>query len=143
MRLQEDSRTIDFTVIDYQFPEIEKGKYDEYDANWLTVQVDYNEGEATFEDSCGLSFELAEFAERLTDVIEGREDFCQSDFMEPYLKFTVEKIGSRFEFQMEFICDVENGEAGVLSVTEICDEDRLREILDETVEMVSMFPKRK
>lgn len=142
MRLQEDSRTIDFTVIDYQFPEIEKGKYDEYDANWLTVQVDYNEGEATFEDSCVLSFELAGFAERLEDLLEGREDSCQSDFMEPYLKFTVEKKGSRFEFQMEFVCDVECGEAGVLTITEICDEDRLREIREGLEEIILGFPKR-
>ncbi len=142
MRLQDDNRTVDFSVIDYQFPKMDKGKYDEYDANWLTIQVDCNDGEATFEDSCVLSFELAEFAERIEDLLEGREDFCQSDFMEPYLKFTVEKIGNRFEFQMEFVCDVENGEAGVLTVTEMCDEDRLREIADELADIIAGFPKR-
>lgn len=71
MRLQEDNRRVDFSVIDYQFPKMDKGKYDEYDANWLIIQVDCNDGEATFEDSCVLSFELAEFAERLEDLLEG------------------------------------------------------------------------
>lgn len=58
------------------------------------------------------------------------------------MKFTVEKIGSRFEFQMEFVCDVENREAGVLTVAEMCDEDRLREIEEELADIIAAFPKR-
>ena len=144
MRLEEENKSIEFSVLDYQFPDLEDDA-DEYDANWLTVQVVYTEGGAdmTFTDSCILSWEIGSFLSELTKVIDGEIDSCCSEFMEPYLSFSVQRIGDRFEFEMRFICDVENDEAGVICVTQICDETELRDIYEDLSEFDDEFPHRR
>lgn len=144
MRIEDRNKTIEFGILGYQFPDAgcSKPNDPDYDANWLTVQVNYSEDgtTATFQDSCVLTWELKEFAEALAEIIADRETGYISDFMEPYLKFAVAKAGDKFTFTIDFVCDVSDGEWKKICATQFIDRGQLKAIQDEVKQYLTAYP---
>lgn len=144
MRIDDRNKTIEFGILGYQFPNAGRSKPNDpdYDANWLTVQVNYTEDGTTahFQDSCVLTWELQEMAEALTDILADRETAYISDFMEPYLKFAVAKAGDKFTFTIDFVCDVSEGEWKKINTTQLMDREQLSTICDEIKHYLTTYP---
>jgi hypothetical protein len=108
MTIQQDNTALTFRVTDYQFPDVEKGQTEfDYDANWLNVEILYSDftGSYRYLASCIMTVELMELIEGINDVIDGRKFLYISDFMEPFLKFVVGKLGQSISIGIEFIYD--------------------------------------
>ena len=89
MILHQGNKSIEFTIVNYQYPEKSPSKEGfDYDANWLMCEVKYSDAKTneTYKDACLLTDELADMVEELSEILDGSEDGYISDFMEPYLK---------------------------------------------------------
>lgn len=68
MILQNEDQYIEFTIKDYEFPDIISA-HDEfnYDANWLICEVKYRDKKdtVTYQDPCLLTYELVEVSDAL------------------------------------------------------------------------------
>lgn len=110
VKFTEENKHLEFHVLGYEFPE--KGKKgDTYDANWLVVQIDYQDDQLTFseKDTCLLSFELQDLTESIDDVLVGKETGLLMTFMEPYLTFAITQVGEVYAVQIRFVYDTSDG----------------------------------
>ena len=85
MILHQGNKSIEFTIVNYQYPEKRPSKEGfDYDANWLMCEVKYSDAETneTYKDAYLLTDELADMVEELSEIIDGSEDGYISDFME-------------------------------------------------------------
>ena len=86
MILHQGNKSIEFTIVNYQYPEKRPSKEGfDYDANWLMCEFKYSDAETneTYKDACLLTDELADMVEELSKILDGSEDGYISDFMEP------------------------------------------------------------
>lgn len=76
------------TVIDYEFPEVHD---DQYDSNWLIIEIRATRAKDSWSASypCMLTGELAELADWLDAVADGKNTTARLDFIEPNLHFEV------------------------------------------------------
>lgn len=76
------------TVIDYEFPEVHD---DRYDSNWLIIEIRATHAKDSWSASypCMLTGELAELADWLDAVADGKNTTLQLGFFEPNLHFEV------------------------------------------------------
>jgi hypothetical protein len=108
MTIHQDNTALTFRVTDYQFPDVDKGQTGfDYDANWLNIEILYSDSTGSYRylASCIMTVELMELIEGINDVIDGRKFLYISDFMEPFLKFVVGKLGQSIAIGIEFIYD--------------------------------------
>jgi hypothetical protein len=105
----ENNKCLNLSILDYQFP-VKKGM-DNFDANWLTVKIEYtlNEESQTWTDNCLLSDELESLTEDIDAIIEDKETGMITEFMEPYLKFAITRVGDIFAVQIRFVYDTSDG----------------------------------
>lgn len=69
MILHQGNKSIEFTIVNYQYPEKRPSKEGfDYDANWLMCEVKYSNAETneTYKDACLLTDELADMVEELS-----------------------------------------------------------------------------
>lgn len=100
------NKNIFFDIIGYEFNYVKKMDY--YDANWLTVNIRYTDSntDKSFTDNCILTYELANLVQQIEDIISGKESGLITEFMEPYLKFSVTKVKDIYAVQIRFVCDI-------------------------------------
>ena len=98
------------TVIDYEFPEVHD---DRYDSNWLIIEIRATRAK----DSCSAAYpcmltgELAELADWLDAVADGKNATLQLGFFEPNLHFEVTESAPK---KLCVYIDAELKPAGVL-----------------------------
>lgn len=148
LRLKRDKRDIRMDIVDYQFfyrsvcPQL--GAFDE-DANWLRVSIlAHHEGAYhQFCDSCLLTTELTELAEQAQAALDGRVRRYKSDFMEPYLTFSIaRRTPESYRVGLAFVIDTHFPDWKRVSVSEICSRERMLEIRDALAQMAQRFPVR-
>ncbi len=125
---QENSKRLVFDILGYQFPNIAKGD-DDYDANWLTVSIEYSDGQLSFQktDYCLLSFELEELIGKMDGIISGAETGLMTDFLEPYLALAVTKAENTYAVQIRYVYDTTDG---IWKDVYICQSMSLQELID-------------
>lgn len=103
--LSDDNKNILFDIIDYEFSYFKKMDY--YDANWLTVNIRYTDNytDKSYTDNCILTYELDDLVKQIDNIIDGKESGLITEFMEPYLKFSVTKTKDIYAVQIRFVCE--------------------------------------
>lgn len=98
------------TVIDYEFPEV---RDDRYDSNWLIIEIRATHAKNSWSASypCMLTGELAELADWLDAVADGKNTTLQLGFFEPNLHFEVTESAPK---KLCVYIDAELKPAGVL-----------------------------
>lgn len=101
--ITDNTKSIRFDVFDYQFEF--KRTMDEFDANWLTVIIEYSDNSVkqTYMDSCILTYELEDTIKEIDLIIDNKKTELVSEFMEPYLNFSVIRAKDIFTFQISFV----------------------------------------
>lgn len=103
---EEGTKRLVFSITGYQFPF--ETVTNEYDANWLMVQVDYSDAgvENTYIEPCLLSFELESLVNEIRGIIQGKETGMITDFLEPNLKLLITKVGELYAVQIRFVYEM-------------------------------------
>ncbi len=88
MLLKNQNSHFEMTVIDYEFPEVHD---DRYDSNWLIIEIRATLAKDSWSASypCMLTGELADLADWLDAVADGKTTSARLDFIEPNLHFEV------------------------------------------------------
>ena len=99
------NKNILFDITDYEF--IYCKKMDYYDANWLTVNIRCTDNctDKSYKDNCILTYELDNLVKQIDNIIDGKESGLITEFMEPYLKFSITKTKDIYAVQIRFVCD--------------------------------------
>ncbi len=141
----EGEKKIEFNVINYEYPERVATEDYDYDANWLTVEIAYSCGDDknTYYDSCLLTSELIELIDRIDDLLAGKETGFITDFMEPYLKFSVTKVGDLFAVQIRFVYDTADGQWKEIYVSQGVSFQELKSLSLAGRQLCERFPERK
>lgn len=138
----ENKKRLEISILGYEF-ELSKG-IDVYDANWLTVKFDYmsNEQVCSFTDNCLLANELEYLAISIKDIINGKETGIISDFIEPYLKFALTKVGDMYAVQIRFTYDT-TGNWKEIYISQGMNREEICKMSDELQKLSNHFPFRK
>lgn len=110
MLLKNRNSHFEMTVIDYEFPEV---RDDRYDSNWLIIEIRATHAKNSWSASypCMLTGELAELADWLDAVADGKNTTLQLGFFEPNLHFEVTESAPK---KLCVYIDAELKPAGVL-----------------------------
>lgn len=138
----EKDKKLEFSIIDYEFP-LQKDM-DNFDANWLTVKIDYSEGDssASYTDNCILADELEAMTDGIENIVSGKETGIITDFMEPYLKFSLTKVGYIYAVQIRFVYDT-TGSWKEIYISQGMDKNELCKMRDSFRTLCHSFPYRK
>lgn len=147
MLIKNGEQVLTFSVDAYEYPVIErKGNENEYDygANWLMVRITFFDGAKMQEktDPCLLTEELQDLLNGVWSVLSGNKSIYISEFMEPYLKFSVARteagitIGCVF---WQFLSEDEWEEWGVSQTVTV---EEASGIARELKAMSEKFPQR-
>ena len=142
MVFKNDSESLEWKILNYQYPEAEASTEKEYSyaANWLTLQVCHERegyGPAVFRESFLLTFELEEIIRELRDILEGKSFQYKGLFVEPVLE--VEAIRQRDDVLVSFDLVFDNYE---MMVADTVDDDGLRKLIAELEELYAAYPER-
>lgn len=145
MRLNSGSKSIEFTISGYQFPENQSsdGEYG-HDANWLLCEVKYSDGSDSeiYHDPSIDAYDLREITESLEEIMEGKEEIYVSEFMEPNLQFVMAQVDEKILFVIQFVYD-ESGEVWKKRklAVQLSHEEAVA-VLDDLKALVKKYPVR-
>lgn len=145
MLIAEKNKSINFNVIDYEFPHVKLSKKEfKFDANWLRLTIDYCDENVnrTYTDTGLLTYELSDLVNTLKRIIDGRENSYISDFMEPYLSICITRIDKFIIFVFSFVYDTTDGKWSKIGVTAKWNMEEAKDKLKELKDMALKFPKR-
>lgn len=146
MKIRSEKEEIDFSVVDYQFPEAEKSKPNDfdYDANWLKIRVTHTKDGKTepFEDSCVLTYELEELADAVADLLSGKKNSYISEFMEPYLRFAIAEAEGRYMVQIQFVSYADKDRWDTVGAAQLFSAEMLADAERELRGYLRAYPKR-
>lgn len=137
---REGNKKLEFDIAGYEFP-LQKNS-DCFDANWLTVKIKYEDENFSEEytDNCLLTYEFETMLADIKAVIDGKENGTISNFMEPYLKFSLARVESLYALQIRFVCSAEDWKE--ISVTQTMSEDEMGSVYNELNSLSKKFPYR-
>ena len=144
MIIQSRNKSLAFMIDNYQYETkgSESSSFD-YDANWLIAKITYTDENGVrkeYRDPCIMTDELTELADGLSKVVFGRENQYVSDFIEPYLKFTITKSDDNILFGIEYAYETTRSAWKSWELSEIITHERARQILEEIKAMSARFP---
>ena len=139
----EKEKRLEFSVEGYEFeytPDEITDTGTMWDANWLTVRIDYTENgqSKTFTDSCLQTFELQSLTESFESVLIGVQNEFVEDFTEENLHFSVAAENGAYKVCVRYS---DYGEKASVSQTMTLDE--LRETNNKLKELSARFPVKK
>ena len=146
MVLKQGDKSIEFSIADYQFPEIEPSGEEEfdYDANWLMCEIKYSDGKInkTYMDPCLMADELADMTEELSKILNGSEDGYISSFMEPYLGVAAARAAGKISMVFEFNYNVTAEIWEERKITTLLSQEEATEMVQSLKELVEKYPVR-
>ncbi len=144
MFLHQETKTIEFTISSYQFPEKKSIKEFDYDANWLICEIKHSDAGCSeiYKDACLLTYELADLEENLSKIIDGSESSYISDFMEPYLKIAMAKSDEKIVFIFHFVYDTQDGIWRERKICQSLSYEEAKLISDELKKLIINYPER-
>lgn len=142
MILHQGNKSIEFTIVNYQYPErksTEEGF--DYDANWLICEVKYLDADRneTYKDACILTDELADMAEEFSKILDGTEDGYSSDFMEPCLKVTAARANEKIVMTFQFVYDTTGGLWLDRKITTLLSKEEATEVVHELRKLMRKY----
>lgn len=110
MLLKNQNSHFEIIVIDYEFPQVHD---DRYDSNWLIIEIRATRAKDSWSASypCMLTGEVADLADWLDAVANGKNTTARLDFFEPNLHFEVTESEPK---KLYVYIDAELKPAGVL-----------------------------
>lgn len=142
MILHQGNKSIEFTIVNYQYPEKRPSKEGfDYDANWLMCEVKYSDAETneTYKDACLLTDELADMVEELSEILDGSEDGYISDFMEPYLKVAASRADEKIVIIFQFVYYTTDGIWRDRKITTLFSKEEATEIVQVLRELMRKY----
>lgn len=139
----EQNKKIAFSIDGYEYDYSDEEIHDEscwYDANWLTVRIEYweNGKKKSFTDNCLLADELCSLAEDIDAIIIGKETGLNTDFLEPYLQLSLTAFNGRYTVQISF----KPNKTKKIYVVQEMSIDELKK-MNDTLKMISaQFPEK-
>lgn len=146
MVIQDKNAKVEFRIVGYQFPDGKPSKKNDfnYDANWLTVEIVYQNGIEcnTYYDSCLLTYELEDTINDIQNLLASKQTAFISEYMEPYLKFAASKVDDKFALILSFVYDTLDGEWVTFTVTETVSRESFLDIKDELQSYLKQYPQK-
>lgn len=142
MILHQENKSIEFTIVDYQYPERKSSEEGfDYDANWLICEVRYSDADRNeiYKDACILTDELADMAEKFSKMLDGAEDRYISDFMEPYLKIAAARANEKIVMTFQFVYDTTGGLWLDRKITTLLSKEEATEVVHELREVMRKY----
>lgn len=139
---EEGTKRLVFSITGYQFPL--KSGINDYDANWLMVQIDYSNAntENTYIEPCLLSDELESLANDIGGIIQGKETGMITDFLEPNLKLLITKVGELYAIQVRFVYEMSDSGWKEIYVCQGLDKHGLQNLYNSFKALSSEYPVR-
>ncbi len=147
MLIVDKNKSIDLNIVGYEFPNANPSKKSEcfdYDANWLTITLNYKEKNVneTYTDNCLLTCELFDLIKALQCIINDKDDNYMSDFLEPYLSVCITKIDTHIVFVLSFVYNTDNNKWLKRTVSAKWTKQTANDKLTELKDMGVNFPQR-
>lgn len=145
MILHQGNKSIEFTIVGYQYPEAKDSKETfDYDANWLMCELKYSDAEIseTYKDACLLTYELEEMADAFSEILDGSEDGYISEFMEPYLKVVAARVDEKIMVIFQFAYDSTDGVWKDRKIKALLSQESATEIMQALKGLVSKYSER-
>lgn len=135
--------SIDGYEFDYSSNEISNTK-DRYDANWLTIRVNYSENghTQTYIDNCLLTYELDSLTKDIDKIVNHYETGLITDFLEPTLKLAISVAEGICIVQIRFVYDTTEVWKD-LYISQAMTLNELQEINISLKEIAARFPVRR
>ena len=141
----EENKKLSLSFLSYQFPEATPSTNKNYnhDANWLNCKIVFceNEYENSMVDPCLTTSELSELIIGISNVVYGRNSSYFSDFLEPYLEITAEKIEDKIKFTIQYEYDSTKDDA-LWIVTSLLEMEQAEKFIEELKEFQRIYPER-
>lgn len=139
----ENSKRLEFSVEGYEYeytPDEITDTGTMWDANWLTVRIDYTENgqSKTFTDSCLQTFELQSLTESFENVLIGVQNEFVEDFTEDNLHFSVSVENGAYKVSVRYSDYDEKA-----SILQTMTPEELRETINKLKELSARFPVKK
>lgn len=138
---REENKKLEFDIAGYAYPL--QNNSDCFDANWLTVKIKYEDDDISeqYTDNCLLTNELETLLAEIKNILDGKESGTISDFMEPYLKFSLARVGTLYVLQIRFVYSAEDWKE--VYVTQALAETEMCAVYEELNLLIKRFPYRK
>ena len=146
MTITDKRKQLSFTVLGYEYP-LCKGstaKNYNYDANWLTVKVNFKQADVELEnkDSCLTTGELKTLVEEMDHILEGSSTCYITENMEPYIKIGISVMEDHYVILFQHDLYDDKGDWSSWSGAEMMDRQRFAEIRDELAGFCEQYPER-
>ena len=142
MIISNEHETMEWKVLQYQYPEEELSTPTNYsyNANWLKIQVSHERegyGPAVFRESFLMTYELKDLIQELRKLHQGDGFYYKAEFVEPILEVEVSR--QRETFSVCFDLYFDNYE---MMVARNMTEDELLDLIQQLEAMLAAFPER-
>ena len=139
----ENSKRLEMSIIGYEFeytPDEITDAAKMWDANWLTVRIDYMENgqSKTFTDNCLQTLELQSLTESLERVLNNSQTEFVEEFTEENLYFSAEAENGAYKVSVRYS---DYGEKA--SILQTMTPEELRETINKLKELSACFPVKK
>lgn len=144
MILYEGNKSVEFTILGYEFPEIFSREQYNYDANWLVCNICYTEeGKKEFyKDSCLLTSELYELRVGMERMVNSTITEYHSSFIEPSLEIHISRKKKYMMFHLEFFYQISCNDRKSRQISSYINEQEIMLLLDDIKRMENQFPER-
>lgn len=145
MLLRQGNREVQFNILGYEFAVCKslEGEYN-YDANWLVCEITFLASKQikTYNKACILTYELAELANEMSEIVNGSTKCYVSDFMEPNLQFAIAKLGNHIQLTLNFLDDLQETNFKKFKVEALLSQKEAANVLQELKHLVAKFPEK-
>ncbi len=141
---EENDKRIVLDISGYQFEGEAAEGMNGLDLDWLSVSIEYTSptGTKRYSDSCLLASELKELISEVSDIVSGKETGMITDFMEPYLKFSITRVEGLCAFQIRYAYSTEDDCWEELYVSQGMNLEELQGVLAQLKAMSEKYPVR-
>ena len=137
MILYEGNKSIEFTILGYEFPEVFSREQYNYDANWLVCNICYTEeGKKEFyKDPCLLTSELYKLRVGMEQIVSGTITEYRSSFIEPSLEIHISRQKKYMMFRLKFSYQISCNDRTSRQILSYINEEDIMPLLDDIKRM--------
>ena len=145
MHLWQGNKAVQFNILGYEFADCKPpdGEFN-YDANWLVCEITFSATKEikTYNKACLLTYELAELANEMSEIVKGTTKCYISDFMEANLQFAITNLGNHIQLTLNFADDLQETNSNKFKVEALLSQKEAANVLQELKHLVAKFPER-
>ena len=145
MLLRQGNKAVQFNILGYEFARCKPpdGEFN-YDANCLVCEITFLASKQikTYNKACILTYELAELANEMSEIVNGSTKCYVSDLIEPNLQFAIAKLGNHIQLTLNFLDDLQESNSNKFKVEALLSQKEGANVLQELKHLVAKFPER-